>query len=155
MMTVPRQKVLFLGGTTGNDYREKITTLLLEAGVASRQIYNPVVEHWNEAAQQQEDAMKSDPSVLMLFYLGAHTDGSFLSFYSLHEATMGLYDDPDRTMVVFDYTNMVPRAAKRLKKVYNDLKKRFPEAPLVESVEDAATMLLSVLLRHNAPNVAT
>jgi hypothetical protein len=50
---------------------------------------------------------------------------------------------------------MVPRAAKRLKKVYNDLKKRFPEAPLVESVEDAATMLLSVLLRHNAPNVAT
>jgi hypothetical protein len=108
-------------------------------------IFNPVVEHWNKADKAREDAMKVDPSVLLLFYLTSNDDGTFLSFYSLHEATMGLYDHPERTAIVFDYNDMVPRAVDRLRKVCSDLRKRFPDAPLFESLADAENWLISKL----------
>lgn len=134
-------KTIFLGGTTGNDYRGRLTAMLTQHGVSLDQIFDPVVEHWDDAAQLREDEMKADSSVLMLFYLRADEAGSFLSFYSLHEATMGLYDQPLRTAVVFDYEGMVPKAARRLKKVARDLSKRFPNAPLFESLEASVTWL--------------
>ncbi len=136
-------RTLFLGGTIGNDYRERLTTILTDQGVSLDRIFNPVVEHWDAEAQRLEDEKKADPSVLMLFYLrGEEVSGNFLSFYSLHEAEMGLYDQPCRTIVVFDYEGMVPRAEKRLRKVRADLRKRFPEAPLFESLDEAAAWLL-------------
>lgn len=134
-------KTIFLGGTTGNDYRQRLTAMLALHGVSQDQLFDPVVAHWNEAAQKREDEKKADPSVIMLYYLRADEVGNFLSFYSLHEATMGLYDDPLRTAVVFDYEGMVPRAEKRLRKVARDLSKRFPSAPLFESLEASATWL--------------
>jgi hypothetical protein len=138
-------KSVFLGGTTGNDYRERITAALTGQGVHASKIFNPVVEHWDEAARNKEDAMKADPSVLMLFYLTANKggafDGAFLSAYSLQEAIMGLYDHPGRTVLVFDYDGMVPRAAKRLRKSYLDLKARFPTAPIFESLEEATEVI--------------
>lgn len=138
-------QTLFLGGTIGNDYRERLTKTLVEQGVRPEQIFNPVVKHWDQTAQQREDEKKADSSVLMLYYLCADEAGNFLSFYSLHEAEMGLYDEPTRTALVFDYEGMVPRATKRLYKVYKDLKVRFPEAPLFESIDDATIWLLAKL----------
>lgn len=137
-------KTVFLGGTTGNDYRERITAELLSSGkVTPDQIFNPVVEHWTDEAKEKEDAMKADPSVLMLFYFAANKDGIFISVYSTSEALMGLYDSPERTIVLFDYTGMVPRAAKRMRKIYGDWKKRFPDAPIFESFEEATAAVIA------------
>lgn len=137
-------RTVFLGGTIGNDYRERLSTLLVSGGIPVEYIFNPVVPQWDQAAQEREDAMKANPLVIMIYYLGAdHAQGgNFLSFYSLHEATMGLYDDPDRTIVVFDYVGMVDRAAKRLRKVHRDLSKRFPDARLYTSVEEAGAFII-------------
>lgn len=135
-------KTLFLGGTTDNTYRERLTNALLEKGVRPSQIFNPVVEHWDEAARQREDEKKADPNVIMLYYLRANENGDFLSFYSMHEAEMGLYDDPDRTFIVFDNEDMKPRPKKRFRKVYDDLRKRFPSAPIFETMEEAFPWLV-------------
>lgn len=117
-------------------------------GVPEPLLFNPIVEHWDEAAQRHEDTMKADPEVMMIYYLGdtqekSGKDGSpFLSFYSLHEATMSLYDAPERTVVVFETIGLAPRAVKRLLKVYVDLKKRFPEAPIFESLQKVEDWLV-------------
>lgn len=140
-----KNQTVFLGGTTDKDYRGKFIISLVARGVSRERLFNPVVEHWNKADKAREDAMKADPSVLMLFYLTSNEEGTFLSFYSLHEATMGLYDHPERTAIVFDYDGMVPRAVERLRKVFSDLRKRFPDAPLFESLADAEDWLISKL----------
>lgn len=139
-------KRVFLGGTIDNDYREHLTERLVGAGIEPERIFNPVVKHWNDEAQRREEEQKGDPLVAMIFYLGADkADGSFLSFYSLHEATMGLYDQPMRTAMIFDYEGMMPRAEKSLRKVHKELRKRFPLAPLYESVDDLASWLIPQL----------
>ena len=100
-------------------------------------LFNPVVEHWSKEIQEKEDQLKADPSVMMLYFLTGNGEGSFLSFYSLHEAEMGLYDEPERTVIVFDYMHVVPRVERRLQKVYYDLRRRFPTAPIFDNIKDA------------------
>jgi hypothetical protein len=136
---------VFLGGTTGNDFRESITYALVTRGVPKEQIFNPEVELWDEAAQKLEDKMKADPAVLMIYYLTGDKDGVFFSFNSLHQAEMGLYDEPERTVVIVGCDDYLPGAAKTVPKVYNDLKKRFPEAPIFQSLKEAVVWLIDRL----------
>src|SRR3989344_3965423 len=132
-------KVVFLGGTCGaNQWRKGFIERLVARGIPSERLFDPVVEHWDAAAQQREDAMKADPAVTILYYLGdPGEEGNRLSYYSLLEATMGLYDAPARTAVVFDSTGMPPRITKSNNKACADLKKRFPQAPIFDSLTDA------------------
>ncbi len=93
--------------------------------------------------------MKNDPNTLCLYYLGdaavPQAPGCFMSFYSLNEATMGLYDAPERTVVVFDTTGLLSGAQNRMMKVYADLRARFPTAPIFTSLAEAETWLVDHL----------
>lgn len=137
---------VFLGGTCGkNAWRESIVIPgLLERGVAHEQIFNPVVSHWNEQAQQREDAAKADPDCLLLYVLASPDpetpDVTQVSGYSLVEAVMSLYDAPDRTMVLFDTTGQAPKTAKGMRKAEQDLRKRFPGA-VIFNVHEYGGML--------------
>jgi|GEM_PF-3279373 len=133
---------LFLGGTTDNDYRPGFIETLRKRGLATEKIFNPVVEHWGKAEHQREDEMKASPAVLMLYYIAGNNEGMFLSVYSLFEAVTGLYDAPERTVVVFNYTGLVPKAAKRVQKICKDLRTRFPRAPIFESLTEAEEWLI-------------
>ena len=141
---------VFLGGTCGkNTWRDDFIERLVARGVPREALFNPVVPDWNAEVQAREDKMKADPSVMLMFYLGdtkdevdmyrgeGDTGNYFLSFYSLHEAEMSLYDAPERTAIVIDPTGIVPRAAKRMQKVCSDLQKRFPGHPIFGSLEEA------------------
>lgn len=127
---------VFLGGTCGsNHWREEIVIPgLLERGVALEQIFNPVVERWDETAQANEDASKASPDHLLLFVLAspdpATPDVTQVSGYSLVEAVMALYDAPSRTIVLFDTTSQARKAAKGMRKAAQDLRLRFPDAPI-------------------------
>ena len=142
------KKIVFLGGTCGkNTWRNGLIERLIDQGVPAECLFNPVVEHWDEAAQKREDAMKADSSVLMLYMLAdPMTDEGRLSFYSLLEATMGLYDAPERTIVVFDSTGMPSRSAKSNNKARVDLRKRFPNAPIFGTLAEAEDWLIAQLL---------
>lgn len=140
---------VFLGGTTSkNPWRKLCIARMTALGFSPDRFFDPVVEHWTKEHQAREDALKKDPSVLKVFYLGdaGREDGTFLSFYSLHEATIGLYDAPSETAVIFDVTGLAPRAAKRLLKVHADLRGRFPEAPIFTSVEEFERWLVKMLI---------
>lgn len=139
-------KMLFLGGTVENDYRPEFVATLHNKGVPKEKIFNPVVEDWNESARQLEDELKADPAVLMLYHLAGNKEGLLLSIYSLFEALTGLYDHPQRTVVVFDYEGLVPEAAIRLRKICSDLRARFPNAPLFESLRETEDWLLARLV---------
>jgi hypothetical protein len=126
---------LFLGGTCGsNHWRETIViTGLLERGVSQYALFNPVVSHWDAAAQAREDAAKRTCAYQL--YVIASPDPSApevanVSAYSLVEATMGLYDAPDRTVVLVDITGMAKHTAKAIAKCATDWQQRFPGAPI-------------------------
>ena len=143
---------VFLGGTCGNnDWRDGFIKRVVARGVPRSALFNPVVKNWDKAAQKLEDAMKADLEVTMLFVLAdPMTEEGRLSFYSLLEATMGLYDAPHRTTVVFDSTGMPSRSAKSNNKAGADLKKRFPAAPIFFSLEEAEDWLVARLGRKQA-----
>jgi hypothetical protein len=141
--------MIFLGGTIGsNNWRTEIAIpALIERGISEEDIFNPVVEHWDKAAQEKEDEVKR--IARFLFYVLAspdpHGHTSNVSGYSLVEATMHLYDDAHRTILVFDTTGMPRHTAKALTKAISDLRKRFPTAPIFDNYTDAFDYLVEKL----------
>lgn len=140
------KKQVFLGGTCGNNnWRDGLIQRLTELGVPLSALFNPVVDNWDEAAQAAEDAAKAE-SEYMLYYLGdPQQDDNRCSFYSLLEATMGLYDAPERTVVVFDTTGMPPHIVKSNNKACKDLMARFPEANIFATLAEAEAWLTAKL----------
>lgn len=141
---------VFLGGTCGKpsdpDYHrwreDLVVPALVAAGVPQELLFNPVVDVWNEAAQRQEDEVKNDPDTILFFYIGSPRNGeSVVSSYSLVELTMALYDHQDRVAAVFDLSNSPAHAAKVMRKVHRDLTRRFPHAPIFDSMEPALAWL--------------
>ena len=139
---------IFLGGTCGNNHwREDVVIPgLLEQGVAPERIFNPVVTHWNKAAQAREDAVKQAPDSLLLFVIASPEPGTLtanVSAYSLIEAVMSLYDAPERSVVVVDLAWMPTHTAKALSKGVQDLQARFPHAPIFLEYDDAIDWLVA------------
>jgi Nucleoside 2-deoxyribosyltransferase like len=141
------KKIVFLGGTCGNNnWRDGIIDRFVARGVSREVLFNPVVADWNEAAQQLEDATKKE-AAFNLFYLGdPQQEDNRVSFYSLLEATMGLYDQSDRTVVIFDTTGMPKAMEKSNTKACKDLKARFPHAPIFGSLAEAEDWLVAKLI---------
>lgn len=127
--------IVFLGGTCGdNRWREEIVIpALLERGVDPSCLFNPVVKHWDEAAQRREDRAKQ-VAAYQLYVIASPDPGTpevaNVSAYSLVEATMGLYDAPERTVILMDVTGMAKHTAKALLKSVADWRQRFPGAPI-------------------------
>jgi hypothetical protein len=129
---------LFLGGTCAkNRWREDVVIpALLDRGVPVDSIFNPNLGPgmWNEEAQALEDRVKRE-CALMVYYIGDTKDGSGVSLYSAVEATMALYDDPERTVVVIDPAGTEGHVAKALNKTIRDLRERFPKAVIADDLE--------------------
>lgn len=140
---VNRENAVFLGGTVAaNKWRDGFIQRVSERGVEANVLFNPVTDNWDEAFQALEDSVKRDAE-LMLFYLGDTQDGSGLSVYSITEATMGLYDDPNRTVVVFDRTGVEGHALKAFTKIEKDLRKRFPQANIFGTLSEAEDFIVN------------
>ena len=136
------EKLLFLGGTAGhNKWRDTLTDTLISRGVSAGVIFNPVVADWNEEAQAREEAAKASASHLLFYIANPMQEGNPLSTYSMVEATMALYDKPDRTVVVFDSAGIEGHFLKALNQAKNVLKTRFPAARIYDSVDTATDML--------------
>ena len=138
------KNMVFLGGTCGNnEWRVGLIARLIARGVPAEALFNPVVKDWNTAAQANEDRAKVEAGS-MLYYLGdPQQPENHVSFYSLLEAAMGLYDAPERTVVVFDSTGMPKQFAKATAKAFADLRKRFPDAPIFDSLAAAEDWIAS------------
>jgi len=141
------KKLVFLGGTCdNNDWRAGLIGRLVARGVKPETLFNPVVPSWNAEVQAREDQVKTE-ATFFLYYLGDPLrDDKRTTYYSLLEGTMGLYDDPDRTVVVFDITGMPRHAARSSLKAYGDLKKRFPNGNIFDSLAQAEDLLAAHLL---------
>lgn len=124
--------MIFLGGTVGvNDWRkERAIPQLLALGVPASAIFDPVVEDWDEAAQANEDRVKREAAVVLYYIASPGTGASDVSAYSLVEAVMALYDDPQRAVVVFDTAGMSKHVTKAIDKARRDVLARFPDAPI-------------------------
>ena len=124
---------VFLGGTCGNNHwRDNVISQLVSQGVPEVVLFNPVVEDWTEECQVIEDRVKAEAE-FVVFYLASPKDENpnSVSAYSLVEATMALYDDPDRAVVVFDTDGLSDHVLKVMNKTEKDLRKRFPNAAIL------------------------
>jgi hypothetical protein len=137
-------RLIFLGGTAGNnDWRTSFIADAVAGGIPAAILFNPVVADWNAAAQAAEEAAKASATSL-LFYIGSpRQEGNPLSAYSMVEATMSLYDAPERTVLVFDLDGIEGHPLKALKQMAAVLKKRFPNADILPSRTEALAWLIA------------
>jgi hypothetical protein len=138
-----RKPVVFLGGTVGNNnWREQFAAELVAVGVPAEDIFNPVVKDWNDAARLAEEAAKKEAAFLMFYIANPQQEGLNISAYSLVEGTMGLYDKPEQTVIVFDLSGIdnahVIKAMNQCQKV---LKTRFPNANIFGTTQEAVQFL--------------
>lgn len=137
--------MIFLGGTVGNNpWRAGFVAELFQRGLKYRDdlFFNPVVKDWNAEAQANEERVKKAPNTTFLFYLtDTMQEGNPISAYSLVEATMALYDQPFRTVVVFDFDNLDDHPLKAMKQSMRVLKERFP-AGRIAGREEAILWIL-------------
>ena len=139
-------KLLFLGGTVGkNEWRKPFTDRLIAAGVSPDAIFNPVVADWNETAQANEERAKKEATHMLFYIANPYLPGSTLSAYSMVEATMALYDKPETTVVVFDSKDITEHSLKAFKQTEKVLRKRFPNAMIFGTVDEAAEQLAAQL----------
>lgn len=135
---------VFLGGTCGNNnWRESFTASLVAGGVPAERVFNPVMTvPTTSASWMSEEDAKANSQYLMFFIADPKQEGVTISAYSMVEATMGLYDKPEQTVVVFDLTGIenerVVKATNRTQKL---MKQRFPNANIFGTVEEAVAFL--------------
>lgn len=130
---------LFLGGTVGNNnWRDNFINTLTKNGVPANAIFNPVVKDWNAEAQANEEKAKAECKYMMFFISDPQQEGINISAYSMVEATMACYDKADSTVIVFDKTPFSGHVLKAINQTEKVLRKRFPEAMIFGSIEEAA-----------------
>jgi len=144
-------KLVFLGGTCGkNNWRKPLIDKLVSRGVSADCLFNPVVDDWNEAAREAEERAKENASHMLFYIANPYLEGSTLSAYSMVEATMSLYDSMGfdtlpSTIVVFDSTDIEGHSLKAFNQVEKVLRKRFPNAMIFGSLEEATDKLVDLL----------
>ncbi|MDO8668091.1 MAG: nucleoside 2-deoxyribosyltransferase domain-containing protein [bacterium] len=140
------KKLVFLDGTAANNnWRDGLIESLVGRGVSAETLFNPVVKDWNEEAQRCEEAAKTEASHLVFYIADPKQDGNPLSAYSMVEATMALYDKSNRTVVVFDTEGITGHPLKAMNQTLKVLKKRFPEANVFATRQEAIEWLASQL----------
>lgn len=122
-------KLVFLGGTVANNnWREDFVNHFTGQGIDSNLFFNPVVADWNDEAQKNEERAKKEASHFLFYLADPMQEGNPLSAYSMVEATMALYDNPETTVVVFDNEGITGHALKAFNQTQKVLRKRFPNA---------------------------
>ncbi len=141
---------IFLGGTcANNNWRDDFTAALVAAGVSAETIYNPVLpagQEWTPADADREAEAKACARFNVFYIADPKQEGNTFSAYSTCEAIMGLYDDPERTVVVFDTDGMEKHALKAMNQIRRDLSKRFPDS-MIHSAPGTAVSDLASRLR--------
>lgn len=138
---------VFLGGTCGNNpWREKLLEQLSARRVGTAGFFNPMVRAggWNADIQFLEDQHRNscDHEVFFIGDPMEHRSGDDqISPYSMAEALVALHADPDRTMVTFDYTDLVGHGLDATKKFEMDIRKAFPSAKIFSSLGAAEEWL--------------
>jgi hypothetical protein len=143
MPGIAKEKIIFLGGTCGNNrWRDGFIDRLVWRGLSKESLFNPVVSDWNEEARRRENKIKKKSAYNLYYLADPQQDDNHTSFYSLGEAIMGGYDNPEHTLIVFDSAGMPEHARKSSNKAYEDLKVRFPNAHIFQKLSEAEDWLV-------------
>lgn len=135
-------KLVFLGGTAANnEWRINFIEELVNRNVPRECLFNPVVKDWNEEAQRREELAKNNASYLVFYIADPKQDGNPLSAYSMVEATMSLYDKPERSVIIFDTEGMSDHPLKAMNQTLKVLRFRFPKANIFETRIEAINWL--------------
>jgi hypothetical protein len=135
--------LVFLGGTCGNSqWRETFTDELVDGGIPKAKIFNPVVADWTEECQTREDEAKRTAKFVLFNITDPEEKGNPISAYSIVEAVMGMYDNPERTLVVFDTGAFSNHALRSIQKTEKDLKSRFPSGRIFSDLSDCAEFII-------------
>ncbi len=142
----------FLAGTCGNNHwRERLLAQLASRGIDTKMFFDPMVPAgtWNAGVQKLEDQAR----ILCdceFFYIGdpleARTIEEQVSPYSLAEALFGLYSDPERVIVSFDFESWNGFALESMQKFFNDVRRDFPTAKVFGSLTEVEDWMIKNLI---------
>ncbi len=139
-------KVALFGTVAQNKWRNIVIQKLLERGIHSEQIYNPVVEHWTEEVQKREAEIKKDPEFLLVLVLASPDpsvmNNKFTAAYSLWEAADHLHSDQERTIIYIDKEGFDARTTKGLVKIESEMIEKFPQAKIAYSYNNLVDQIV-------------
>lgn len=146
-----KQPTVFLGGTYGgNTWRDEIVIPgLIARGVGPEVCFDPVANLWSDEIQSVDAAKRAANYLLYAITSPAPRTGPLTANVSashLAEMIMHLYDDAQRTVVIFDFSGMAVATVDSLRRVAHDVQERFPHAPIFTSYEEALDWLAAQLL---------
>jgi len=128
------QHLIFLGGTFGrNQWRATFVAEAVARGVDNKYLYNPADHTWTTSTPERkraDDEAKKFATVILYYLTDPKRDGDPVSADCLVEATMALYDDPQRTIVVFDVGTMSGCALRHMNISQARLRERFPNGKI-------------------------
>jgi hypothetical protein len=141
-----KQRLVFLGGTVGqNPWRKELMRLLDALGAPAGRCFDPVVPAWTAAAREREEHAKRDAS-LLVFYLGDPQEpGNPVSAYSLLEAGLAVCNDPLRTLLIFDLDGLTGHARQQLEQSERLLRAHDARVPVLHSLREAAARIAAHL----------
>ncbi len=130
---------IFLGGTcNGSTWRDELIPMLDESKISS---FNPVVEHWDEKAQMEEDYHKANDDIT-LYTLTPEMTG----VYSVFEVAMDSCKRPGRVICCIleerDGKVFEKHILKNMIKIKKDLLKA--GVPVFSSLEEVSQYLNSL-----------
>ena len=136
---------IFLGGIiVNNPWRKPFVAELARRDCAFA-AFDPEVEHWDEWAQRREELAKAQANYLIYYLADSKLPGNPPPAYSMVEATIGLYDMPERVIVIFDNTGLTGHPLKKFNGVAELLKARFPNGNIFTSPPAALEWLAGQL----------
>lgn len=94
-----KKPLIFLGGTTDSKYKDWRKEYIIKLKT-EYELFNPVVDEWNEEAKEREDIVKETADILLFYICGN-------SLYSIAELVDCSNKCPERTVVVFDKEEML------------------------------------------------
>lgn len=130
---------VFLGGTcNGSTWRDELMPMLESEKISA---FNPVVEHWDEKAQAEEDFHKENDDIMLYVFTP-----EFKGIYSAFEVAMLSCKNPGSVVCCIlnerDGKTYEPHVQKNMKKIKKDLLEN--GTLVLDSLEEVANYLNSL-----------
>ena len=136
------KNAIFLGGTCGNNnWRDGFMARMSARGLPIEAMFNPIVKVWDAAAKERENRIKRTARYILIYLGDPKEPNNNRSFFSLLEGIFGLFDAPDRMIVVFDYEGVRPEARDSMRESFNEARGRFPHLPIFSTLAEAEEYL--------------
>jgi hypothetical protein len=119
----------------------RVVAPLIERGVLFKTFFNSEEADLDKRAKALDDEAGEKASFAVFLLGGPEADASDVCLDSLFGVAMSLYENPERTVVVFDLAGVPTNAREVFENVFQHMKYRCPDLHVFNSIADGINFL--------------